>query len=697
MFNKLLTAIMTTTILAAGCSPANDKNPLLEPFEGLHGTPPFSEITTEHYMPAFETALAEARSEVRAIVENPEPATFANTVEALETSGGALDRVSNIFFNLNEAETSERMQEIALEVSPLLTEYSNDIQLDPVLFARVKAVYDTRQSLGLTTEQDKLLEKTYKGFVRKGAALNDTDKEEYRRISTELSELSLKFSQNLLATTNAWFLTVSDESDVEELPAFVREAAAEEAAAKDVKGWVFTLQAPSMTPLMTYSSNRKLKEELWRASNSRAFGGEYDNTGIVKRIAELRLQAANLLGYETYADYVLEERMAESRRNVDDFLARLLGRAVDAARGEVEAVSTHARTLGADFELMPWDFAYYSEKLKEDKYSVSDELTKPYFRLEKAQEGAFGLAGRLYGLQFAENPNIDVYHTDVSAFEVRDRNGRFMGVLYMDYFPRESKRGGAWMTEFRPQHFEGGEEVRPLISVVCNFTKPTATMPSLLTFGEVQTLLHEFGHALHGLLAEGRYASLTGTSVYRDFVELPSQILENWAYEKEFLDIWASHYQTGEKIPAELVQKLIDARNFNAAYGHVRQVSFGLGDMAWHSITDPVEAEVDEFEKRAIEDAQVLPYVDGQLMATGFSHIFSGGYAAGYYSYKWAEVLEADAYSLFEKNGIFDTATAESFRDNILSRGGTEHPKELYIRFRGQEPDVEALFSKMGF
>lgn len=688
---------MTSAILAAGCGRVNDKNPLLETFGGLHGTPPFSEIRVEHYMPAFKTALSEAREEVRGIVESTEPATFANTIEALENSGGRLNRISDIFFNLNEAETSEKMQAIALEVAPMLTEFSNDIQLDPVLYARVKTVYDSRGELGLTTEQNKLLEKTYKGFVRSGAALNDADKETYRKISAELSELSLKFNQNLLAATNAWFLTVADRTDVDELPDFVKEAAAEEASAKNAKGWVFTLQAPSMTPFMTYSSNRKLKEQLWRAYNSRAFGGEYDNTKIVKRIAELRLNAANLLGYETYADYVLEERMAESKNNVNDFLAKLLGRAVDAARNDVEAVSEYARAMGADFELMPWDFAYYAEKLKEDKYSVSDELTKPYFMLEKAQEGAFGLAGRLYGLTFTENPNIDVYHPDVKAFEVRDRNDRFMGVLYMDFFPRDSKRGGAWMTEFRPQYFEDGEEIRPLISVVCNFTKPTATMPSLLTFGEVETLLHEFGHALHGLLAEGHYASLTGTSVYRDFVELPSQIMENWAYEKEFLDLWASHYETEEKIPAELVQKLLDARNFNAAYSHVRQVSFGLGDMAWHSITDPVEAEVNEFEKQAIIDAQVLPYVDGQCMATGFSHIFSGGYAAGYYSYKWAEVLEADAYSLFEKNGIFDTATAESFRENVLSRGGTEHPKELYTRFRGQEPDVESLFRKMGF
>ena len=683
------------TSLTLGASGA-DVNPLLVESTAPHGAPQFTQITNEHYKPAFEQAVREARADIAAIVGNAQAPTFANTIEALEFSGRRLDRISNIFFNLNEAHTNDTMQALALELSPMLTEFSNDVSLDPKLFARVKAVYDRRESLGLNAEQRRLLEKTYKGFARNGAALSDGDKKIYRELTARLSELSLQFNQNSLAATNAFTLHVTDPAVVGELPDFVREGMAAEAKERGLDGWVVTLQIPSMVPFMTYSSNRALKEKLWQAYNTRCVGGEFDNSAIVKEIADKRLQLAGLLGYETYADYVLEERMAESSPTVNAFLAELLDRAVEAARRDVETVAGYARAQGFDAELMPWDFGYYSEKLKHERYELSEELTKPYFQLENVRRGMFELANRLYGITLRENPEIPVYHPDVKAYEVFDADGSFLAVLYMDFFPRASKRGGAWMTEFRQQGVENGVETRPLISVVYNFTKPTDSLPSLLTFDEVTTMLHEFGHALHGIFAAGTYPSLTGTAVYRDFVELPSQIMENWAYEKEFLDLFAVDYRTGEKMPAELIRRILDAKNYLAAYSHIRQVAYGLCDMAWHSISEPVKMPVVDFEKKAIARAQVLPYVDGQCTSTSFGHIFSGGYAAGYYSYKWAEVLEADAFSLFKEKGIFDRETAASFRENILSKGGSEHPMKLYVRFRGHKPDTQALFDKMG-
>ena len=683
------------TSLTLGASGA-DVNPLLVESTAPHGAPQFTQITNEHYKPAFEQAVREARADIAAIVGNAQAPTFANTIEALEFSGRRLDRISNIFFNLNEAHTNDTMQALALELSPMLTEFSNDVSLDPKLFARVKAVYDRRESLGLNAEQRRLLEKTYKGFARSGAALSDEDKKIYRELTARLSELSLQFNQNSLAATNAFTLHVTDPAVVGELPDFVREGMAAEAKERGLDGWVVTLQIPSMVPFMTYSSNRALKEKLWRAYNTRCVGGEFDNSAIVEEIADKRLQLAGLLGYETYADYVLEERMAESSPTVNAFLAELLDRAVEAARRDVETVAGYARAQGFDAELMPWDFGYYSEKLKHERYELSEELTKPYFQLENVRRGMFELANRLYGITLRENPEIPVYHPDVKAYEVFDADGSFLAVLYMDFFPRASKRGGAWMTEFRQQGVENGVETRPLISVVYNFTKPTDSLPSLLTFDEVTTMLHEFGHALHGIFAAGTYPSLTGTAVYRDFVELPSQITENWAYEKEFLDLFAVDYRTGEKMPAELIRRILDAKNYLAAYSHIRQVAYGLCDMAWHSISEPVKMPVVDFEKKAIARAQVLPYVDGQCTSTSFGHIFSGGYAAGYYSYKWAEVLEADAFSLFKEKGIFDRETAASFRENILSKGGSEHPMKLYVRFRGHKPDTQALFDKMG-
>ena len=683
------------TSLTLGASGA-DVNPLLVESTAPHGAPQFTQITNEHYKPAFEQAVREARADIAAIVGNAQAPTFANTIEALEFSGRRLDRISNIFFNLNEAHTNDTMQALALELSPMLTEFSNDVSLDPKLFARVKAVYDRRESLGLNAEQRRLLEKTYKGFARSGAALSDGDKKIYRELTARLSELSLQFNQNSLAATNAFTLHVTDPAVVGELPDFVREGMAAEAKERGLDGWVVTLQIPSMVPFMTYSSNRALKEKLWRAYNTRCVGGEFDNSAIVEEIADKRLQLAGLLGYETYADYVLEERMAESSPTVNAFLAELLDRAVEAARRDVETVAGYARAQGFDAELMPWDFGYYSEKLKHERYELSEELTKPYFQLENVRRGMFELANRLYGITLRENPEIPVYHPDVKAYEVFDADGSFLAVLYMDFFPRASKRGGAWMTEFRQQGVENGVETRPLISVVYNFTKPTDSLPSLLTFDEVTTMLHEFGHALHGIFAAGTYPSLTGTAVYRDFVELPSQIMENWAYEKEFLDLFAVDYRTGEKMPAELIRRILDAKNYLAAYSHIRQVAYGLCDMAWHSISEPVKMPVVDFEKKAIARAQVLPYVDGQCTSTSFGHIFSGGYAAGYYSYKWAEVLEADAFSLFKEKGIFNPEVAEAFRREILSKGGHEHPMTLYVNFRGHKPETKALIEKMG-
>ena len=586
------------------------------------------------------------------------------------------------------------MQEIAQRVQPKLTELSNDISLNPELFARVKQVYEHPGRL--RKEDRKLLEDTYQSFARSGAALSDADKELYRKYTSELSGLTLRFGQNALAATNAFTLNITDPKVVAELPAFVREGMAAEAKARGEKGWTVTLQHPSYLPFMTYSSNRELKEKLWKASNSRALGGEFDNTEIVKKIANTRLKIANLLGYKCYADYVLERRMAENTKTVNDFLAELLAATKSYADADYRTVSDYAATLGFKGQLMPWDWSYYTEKYKDEKYALNDELVKPYLKLENVKKGVFMLANKLYGLNFTPDDKIEVYHPDVTAYDVTDENGRFMAVLYLDFFPRESKRSGAWMTEFRGTKIEDGKEIRPLVSLVMNFTKPTETAPSLLTFDELETFLHEFGHALHGMLGEGKYESQTGTNVYRDFVELPSQLMENWATEKEFLDLWAVHYETGEPMPAEIVDRIVAAQNYLAAYANVRQLSFGMTDMAWHTLTEPFEGDVEQFEAVSMAPTQVLPVVPGTAMAPAFGHIFSGGYAAGYYGYKWAEVLEADAFSLFKEKGIFNREAASSFRENVLAKGGTEHPMELYVRFRGHKPETRALIEKMG-
>ena len=692
--------IMSASALLGACA-GNDmpvaqlpeidtNNPLLAEWDTPHATPPFDKISISDYEPAFETAIAVSRAEVEAIINNPAKPSFRNTIVALENQGALLNRIASVFFNLNQCNTSKEMQDIAIAIQPKLTELSNDISLNPQLFARVKAVYEN-PGLFLSKEDKKLLEDTYKGFVRSGANLSDEDKELYRQYSSELSQLTLKFGQNSLAANNAFSLNIKSAKQVEELPDFVKEGLAMEAKARGQKGWTVTLKAPSYVPFVTYSSQRDLKEKLYRARNSAALGGKFDNTENIRKIVELRLKIANILGYERYSDYVLDNRMAENTETVNSFLAELLAATKEFADKDYKTINEYAHSLGFEGDIQSWDWAYYSEKYKNEKYAVSDEAVKPYLELESAKQAVFMLAGKLYGLEFKPAEGVAKYHEDVTVYEVSEANGEHLAMLYLDFFPRDSKRAGAWMTEFR-----GAEgDIRPLISLVMNFTKPTETMPSLLTFDEFTTFLHEFGHACHGMLAKGKYESLNGTNVYRDFVELPSQILENWAYEKEYLDLWAKHYQTGDTMPAELIEKLIAAKNYLAAYANVRQVSFGMTDMAWHTLTAPYTGDVVEFEQKAMAPAQILPLVEGTAMSPSFNHIFSGGYATGYYGYKWAEVLAADGYSLFQEKGIFDKATAAKFR-KLLESGGTKHPMDLYVEFRGHKPQTKALIDQMG-
>ena len=671
-------------------------NPLVEEWNTPYQTPPFSEIEYAHYEPAIDYAIELNRAEIEAIVNNPEAPTFENTIVAMEQSGKLLNRATGVFFCINGCMTSPEMQQIALNITPKLTELGNDISLNPALFERVKVVYNQRKKLKLDQEDMTLLENTYKSFARSGALLEGEDKELYRQYSSELSQLTLQFGQNALKATNAFSYNITDEAKVAELPDFVKEGMAAEAAARGQQGWTVTLDAPSYSPFMTYSTQRDIKEILYRAYNTRGLGGEFDNQENIRRIAELRLKIANLLGYKCYSDYVLEDRMAESTKTVNKFLAQLNKATLSYAKKDVANITAYAQSLGFEGELMPWDFGYYNEKYKEAMYSINDEQIKPYLQLENAKEAVFMLAGKLYGLTFTAVDNIETYHPEASVYEVRNEAGELMAVLYMDFFPRESKRQGAWMTEFRGVKVVDGQEQRPLVQLVMNFTKPTGNTPSLLTFDEFTTFLHEFGHGLHGILAKGKYESINGTSVKRDFVELPSQIMENWAYEKEYLDLWAKHYQTGEPMPAELIEKIVAAKNYLAAYYNVRQLSFGMLDMAWHTITTPYTGDVLEFEKKAIAPTQVLPVVDGTAMQTAFTHIFSGGYASGYYGYKWAEVLAADAYSYFTEEGIFSEKVASKFRNEVLKKGGHEHPMTLYKNFRGHKPKTQSLIDQMG-
>ncbi len=678
-------------------SSCNMKNPLLSESSAPFGAPEFDKIENEHYLPAFEAGIAEAKAEIDAIVANQEEPTFENTIEAMEYAGATLDRVAGIFYNLMEANTNDQMQAIAEQVAPMLTEYSMYVSLNNDLFQRVKAVYEKKDELGLDKDQMTLLEDNYKDFVRGGANLSDEDKALYSKWSEELSLATLQFSKNVLAATNAYTLHVTDSADLAGLPEYVKTMAAETAAEKGLEGWAFTLQYPSFSPFMKYSTNRELRRQIWTAYNSRAIGGANDNTDVVKKIVDLRIRIANILGYETYADYALETRMAKNRTTVNEFVKNLLEPSMKYAKKDVADVLAYAKKNGfEDNKLMPWDFSYWSERYQEAEYSLNAEELKPYFQLESCIDAVFGLANRLYGITFEELDNLSVYHEDVKVYEVKDADGSHLALFYADFFPRASKRGGAWMTEFRGQSIKDGVENRPFISIVCNFTKPTADAPSLITHDEFTTFLHEFGHALHGILAKGRYGSLTGTNVSRDFVELPSQIMENWAFEPEYLNSFAKHYQTGEAIPADLIEKIVAAKNYLAGYGQVRQLHFGYLDMAWHTLKEvPAESAI-EFEQKVLAPYAVMPSVEGTGFSTSFSHIFSGGYSAGYYSYKWAEVLEADAFSLFKEKGIFNTEVADSFRKNILEMGGAEDESVIYRNFRGHDPQPEALMKKLG-
>ena len=668
-------------------------NPLLEKFDQA----PFSKIKNEHFAPAIKQLIEDTKKEVNAIVENNDAPTFANTVEALENTGHQLDRATSIFFNLNSAETNEEIQKIAQELSPLLTEFGNDLLLNEALFKKVKTVYDARDSYELTAEQKMLLDKQYKGFSRNGANLSEEKKIALRKIDTKLSKLKLTFGENVLAETNAYQMHLTDESDLAGLPEGVKEAAAQTAKEKEKEGWVFTLDYPSYVPFMKYAENRALRKELSLAFGARAFQkNEHNNEQNVIDIVNLRHQRAALLGYESHAHFVLEERMAETPQKVQSFLNELLVKAKPAAQKEFDELEAFAKELDGIDQLQKWDSAFYAEKLKQQKFSLDDEKLKPYFKLENVINGVFTVANKLFGLEFEIDNTIEKYHEDVKTYRVTDTEGALVAIFYADFHPRAGKRGGAWMTSYKPQQKFHGINDRPHISNVCNFTKPTASKPSLLTFNEVTTLFHEFGHGLHGMLANTTYKGLSGTNVYWDFVELPSQILENWCYEKETLELFATHYETGEVIPMELVKKIKESATFHEGMQTMRQLSFGLLDMSWHGSDPSNISEVKKFETEAFGDTTLYPETPETCMSTAFSHIFQGGYSAGYYSYKWAEVLDADAFAYFKQEGIFNKKVASKFKDTVLSQGGTVDPMELYKAFRGQEPNPDALLERAG-
>ncbi len=675
---------------------------LTQSFQTNHNTAPFSQIKIEDYQPAFEANIAQARAEIDAITNNLEAPTFENTIEALDFSGQELDRLSSIFFNLNSAETCDEMQRIAQDVSPLLTAFGNDIALNEDLFKRVKAVYDQKDQLTLTPEQSTLLDKKFKGFARNGALLSEADKTILREIDTELAKTKLTYGENVLAETNNYQLHITREEDLKGLPEDAKEMARSLAQSKDLEGWIFTLDFPSYLPFVTYVEKRELRKELAIAAGKKSFqNNEFDNQNNVKRIVELRHKRANLLGYESHSHFVLEERMAQNPTKVQSFLHDLLEKAKPAAQKEFDQLTAFAKELDGIDHMEKWDGSYYSEKLKQKLYSLDDELLKPYFKLENVLNGAFTVAEKLFGITFKEVFNIDKYHEEVQTFEVVDFEGKLVAIFYSDFFPRKGKRNGAWMTSFKPQYIKDGINERPHVSIVCNFTPPilnadqSVAKPSLLTFNEVTTLFHEFGHALHGMLANTTYPSLSGTSVYWDFVELPSQVMENWCYQPEALALFAHHYETGEIIPQHFVEKIKESASFLEGMATLRQLSFGILDMAYHAKAQTI-ADVKAFEKAAFEGTTLYPDVEENCMSTSFSHIFQGGYSSGYYSYKWAEVLDADAFAYFEEKGIFNKDVATQFKEHVLSKGGTELPMELYKRFRGQEPNADALLKRAG-
>lgn len=670
---------------------------LNQKFETVHDTAPFSKIKNEDYIPAFDSAIEKTKKEIDAIIQMEDVPTFENTIEALAYSGMELERISSIFFNLHSAETNDALEKIAQEVAPKLSQLANDITLNPQLFERIKVVYNQKDSLSLSAEQQTLLEKSYRDFVRNGALLDEKKKERLRQIDAELAVLTLKFGENVLAETNAYQLHITDEADLDGLPEGTMEAARGIAEAQEKIGWIFTLDYPSYVPFVTYANNRALRREIALAAGRKAFqDNTYNNEKNIQHIVQLRFQRAQLLGYETHAHFVLEERMAQQPTDVQAFLNDLLHKAKPAAEREFQELQAFAQEMHGITQLEKWDTAYYSEKLKQKKFSLDDELLKPYFQLEKVLDGVFTIAQRLYGIHFKEVQHIDKYHDEVRTFEVYDDSQHLVAVFYADFFPRKGKRNGAWMTSFKPQYRQADQDHRPHVAIVCNFTRPTATKPSLLTFNEVTTLFHEFGHALHGMLANTTYPNLSGTSVFWDFVELPSQIMENWCYEKEALELFAQHYQTDETIPMELIDKIKASASFMEGMATLRQLGFGLLDMGWHGQNPSGIDNIKAFETSSLHSTQLLPDVKENAISPSFSHIFNGGYAAGYYSYKWAEVLDADAFAYFQEKGIFNETVAIKFKDNILSKGGIEHPMTLYKRFRGKEPSIDALLKRAG-
>jgi peptidyl-dipeptidase Dcp len=672
-------------------------NPLLQKWETPYGTPPFHLINTDHFKPAIVEAIRSASFEIDRITENTELPSFENSVAALDLCAEKLGQISAVLFNLNSAETSKELQSASQEISPLLARFSNDITLNEKLFSRIKTVFDGKDTLGLSKEQLMLMEKKYRGFVLGGAGLNEQDKSRFREISEELSKLTLKFEENVLNETNSFELYITDHHDLAGLPEDIAIMASLEAGNRKKEGWVFTLNYPSYIPFMQYSEKRELREKMLKAYSSRAFhNDEKDNRSLVSRIVNLRLETAKLLGFRHYAEMVLRDRMAENPEKVESFLQDLYSASHNAAIRDFEKVKGFASDLGHTEKIERWDWAYYSEKLKKARYDIDDETLKPYFSLEIVRDAIFGLASRLYGLRFNKNESIPVYHNEVIAYEVFYRDNSPAGILYLDFHPRQGKNGGAWMTAFREQRMEGGNRIMPLISIVSNFSRPTLTSPSLLTFNELTTFLHEFGHALHGMLSQCTYESLSGTNVARDFVELPSQFMENWAFEQEWLDTWAVHFRTGEKIPHEIIKRIRDVSTFNEGYACNRQLGFSFLDMAWHKITDPFDGDINDFECRSMLKTELFPKSDSLNMSCSFTHLFGGGYAAGYYGYKWAEVLDADAFHYFRQQGIFNPEVADSFRKNILEKGESDRPMNLYVKFRGREPSMDAFLERSG-
>ena len=702
---RIIGLILLSGIIFTACnSETKDKenkmntNVLLEKFDTPFEVPPFDQIKQSDYVPAYKEAIKQHDAEIEAIVNNTEEPTFENTIEALELSGQLLNRIDNIFNNLTSTNSDSVMQAIAKEVSPLMSAHSDDIYLNDKLFARIKKVYEQKDNLKLDTEQAMLLDKTYKAFVRGGANLSAEDKETLRGLNKELGILSLEFGENVLAETNAFEMLLTDEADLAGLPEGVRQAAA--ANAKDhghESGWLFTLDKPSLIPFITYSDKRDLREKMFKGYIMRGDNNNAnDNKEVVKKMVNLRLKKANLLGFKNHASFVLDNNMAKNPDNVFELLGKVMPKANEMAKKELTELQKLADSEGANIKIEAWDWWYYSEKVRKAKYDLDEEQLRPYFKLENVRDAVFAVSGKLYGLKFVRNKDIPVYHKDAEAYEVHNADGSLQAILYMDFYPRASKRAGAWMTSFRKQHFKDGKNIIPIISVVTNFTKPTADKPSLLNYDEVSTLFHEFGHALHGMLSDCKYNSLSGTAVPRDFVEMPSQIMENWASEPEVMKAYFKHYKTGEPIPDELIAKIQKSGKFNAGFAISEYTAAAYLDMAWHTITEPFTGDVNTFETEQMKKIGLIDEIVVRYRSTYFSHIFAGGYSAGYYAYMWAEVIDADAFQAFKEAGIFDKKTAQSFRDNILSRGGTEDAMELYKKFRGREPKIDAYLERKG-